>query len=98
MYDIEHIENSEQSIDNITVINQFLELIKDEYIFARSKHHGFHSFHEGYGVIKEEFDELWDEIRKQEHDKEAMGREAIQVGAMILAYLVELLPGFVSDQ
>ena len=53
---------------------------------AVEEHHGFASFHEGYAVLKEEVEELWDEIklkaanrsRKRIHD------EAIQVAAMAL--------------
>jgi len=94
MYDIADVEPTTDKNDGAEEINKFLEEFRTEYLFARDKHKGFSSFHEGYAVIKEEFDELWDEIRKQKHNEYAMAREAIQVGAMVLAYLVELLPTF----
>lgn len=56
-------------------------------------HHGpMHSAHEGYAVILEELDELWDEVRKHRslENLAAMRREAIQVAAMAIAFVVEV--------
>ena len=47
----------------------------------------FNSTHEWYGVLKEEVDELWDEIKKNKNCYElsfTMEKEAIQVAAMAL--------------
>lgn len=75
----------------IKLQSSFLE-IKDEIVEAKSKYkNDFNSFHEAYAVILEEVDELWDEIKKKELDKEKVRKEAIQVGAMISRLLVELL-------
>ena len=49
---------------------------------------GFHSGHEGYAVILEELDELWEHVRRD--DTEGAGLEAVQVAAMALRFLVEL--------
>ncbi len=49
----------------------------------------FHNPHEGYAVLKEEVDELWDEI-KGRADKDRMKEEAGQVAAMALRFLVDL--------
>ena len=49
---------------------------------------GFHSGHEGYAVIHEELDELWDAVKHD--DATACRAEAVQVAAMALRYLVEL--------
>jgi hypothetical protein len=48
------------------------------------------SGHEGYAVILEELDELWDEIKQREPKAENVFREATQLGAMALAFLVEI--------
>ena len=53
----------------------------------------FNSAHEGYAVLKEEVDELWDEVRAKQgggRDVEAMRREAIQVGAMALRFILDV--------
>ena len=51
---------------------------------------GFHSYHEGYGVILEELDELWDEIKLQSPDRGRLRKEAIQVAAMAVRFIKEL--------
>ncbi len=47
---------------------------------------GYASFHEGYGVLKEEYEELWDEIKvkMRDRDRGAIVHEAIQVAASAL--------------
>ena len=47
----------------------------------------FASPHEGYAVMLEEMDELFDEIRKKRPDKKRMQDEAIQVGAMAIKFI-----------
>ena len=66
--------------------------IKSEFEHAESLYPKFHSNHEGDAVIKEEMDELWDEIKKEKGTKgnEAMKKELIQVGAMVLRFLNDL--------
>jgi len=66
-----------------------LEEMKIEYLSARTTNGEFNSLHEGYAVIKEEFDELWDEIKMKKPNHINLRKEAVQVGAMILALLVE---------
>lgn len=75
----------------INRMNKALEDMKIEYLSARSVNNEFNSFHEGYAVIKEEFDELWNEIKKRNPNHLNLEKEATQVGAMILAFLVELV-------
>lgn len=67
-------------------------MVYEEYQKAIAKHERFHNAHEGYAVIKEEFDELWDEIRKKEsaRSKEAMTLEAVQTCATLIRFLVEI--------
>ena len=51
------------------------------------------SAHEGYAVIKEEFDELWDIVKQKQNDRnyDELRKETIQLGAMVLAFLVEIV-------
>jgi NTP pyrophosphatase (non-canonical NTP hydrolase) len=59
-----------------------------ECIRAKRKFPDFHSGHEGYAVILEELDELWDAVRQD--DIEHARKEAIQVAAMALRFAVDL--------
>ncbi|MBC9913142.1 hypothetical protein [Chitinophaga varians] len=71
--------------------NNIAEAIDDELSKAKAKHgeNPFHSPHEGFAVLKEEVDELWDEVKK-DSDRETMKKEAIQVAAMAIRFIREL--------
>ena len=62
---------------------------------ARQKFPPFNSAHEGWAVIAEELDELWAVVREKQSTpgRDArLGREAIQVAAMAVRFLVDM-PG-----
>ncbi len=65
-------------------------LICDELRRATKKFGSFHNSHEGYAVLLEEVDELWDDIKANNLYKSC--DEAIQVAAMAIRYLVDLMP------
>jgi hypothetical protein len=72
--------------------DESFKLIENEYLRASDLYPDLHSNHEAYAVIKEEVDELWDEIKKS---KEVIGnnkikKELIQIGAMVVRYLDNL--------
>lgn len=48
----------------------------------------FHNAHEGYAVLLEEVDELWDEIKANRAD--TARKEAVQVAAMAVRFLLEV--------
>jgi hypothetical protein len=65
--------------------------ISDELFSAKEKYpENFNSLHEGYAVLKEEVDELWDEIKKKNPNKANIYTEAKQVAAMAIRIMVEL--------
>jgi len=69
--------------------------VRSELFRAMRKHAPMYSPHDGYGKLLEEVEELWDEIRKKEkhHSKERMRGEAIQIAAMALRFIIEVLGG-----
>lgn len=65
-------------------------LMIEECKSAMDKFPTFASYHEGKAVIEEELDELWDEI-KDKQDKDKLRAEAIQIGAMAIRFVNDLL-------
>ncbi len=63
--------------------------VMEELGRARSKFGRFNSAHEGYAVLREEVDELWDEV-KRNGDRKAMRAEAIQVAAMAMRFVLDI--------
>ena len=61
-----------------------------EYRSATAAFGQLSSGHEGYGVIKEELDELWDEIKVKPQDKYRMRDEATQLAAMAIRFIVDV--------
>ena len=70
-----------------------LSAVRTELEKAVKKHASMHSFHEGYAVILEELDELKEQVWKQTEarDLKEMRKEALQVAAMALRFVVDLL-------
>jgi NTP pyrophosphatase (non-canonical NTP hydrolase) len=70
------------------LVNPVLEELKR----AEAKFPPFNSAHEGWAVLFEEVDELWDAVKMQygpERDQQ-MRKEAVQVAAMALRFLLML--------
>lgn len=67
--------------------------IVDEAVRASDLFSKFHSAHEGWGVIREEYLELEDEIRKHQsaYDYAKIRKEAIQLGAMALRFIYDVV-------
>lgn len=73
---------------NWAIIQEVTDHVQLETVDSYDKFRDFNSYHEGYAVIKEEVDELWDEIKTKEKDFQAIEEEAIQVAAMAMKLLV----------
>jgi len=63
--------------------------IFDELKMAKETFPDFHSTHEGYAVILEELDELWDDIKA--NNTVGMYGEAVQVAAMAVRFILDCL-------
>jgi hypothetical protein len=72
--------------------DEALKQIEIEFLRASDLYPNLHSNHEAYAVIREELDELWDEIKKSKDTKgnNQIRHELIQVGAMVVRYLDNL--------
>ena len=68
---------------------EIIDAILEEYDQAEARFGAYNSAHEGYAVLKEEVDELWDEIKLKEHLRlpYKLQREAIQVAAVAMRFL-----------
>ena len=71
------------------VLNRVLAEIADEYLRAKLKFPAqLNGAHEGYAVLLEEVDELWDDIKANRHGPAR--KEAVQVAAMAVRFLMEV--------
>ena len=63
-----------------------------EVMGAMQKWPKFNSAHEGFAVLAEEVDELWDHVRtnQKRRDHEAMRKECIQIAAMAMRIALEI--------
>ena len=88
-------------VETMTKAYETVEEIVLAYVKARSKHAPMRGPHEGYAIILEELDELWDVVKVwQPADATAMDdytanmkrmrKEALHVAAMALAFLLEV--------
>lgn len=66
--------------------------IADELKRARDGHSPLHSAHEGIAVIEEEYIELREEVykKRENRDLDKMRKEAIQIAAMAVRFIVDL--------
>lgn len=72
-------------------LSQITSQLQDELLTAMSKHAGMHSPHEGISVIREELDELWDHVKADTGRTPEARKEALQVAAMAIRYVVDLI-------
>ena len=71
-------------------LNSIIELVHDELDNAMEIFDSMQSYHEGFAIIKEEIDELWDEI-KGNQDQDKLLEEAIQSAAMCIRFCLNLI-------
>jgi NTP pyrophosphatase (non-canonical NTP hydrolase) len=69
-----------------------LQELCDELDRAIRKYSRFNTAHEGWSVILEEVDELWDEVKRKQSKRSTkkMRKEAIQVAAMAVRFALEV--------
>lgn len=78
---------------NTGKMEDILSVVIAELEDASGKFPAFHTPHEGWAIMKEEFDELWKAVMLKQNDPTRnymMRKEAIQVAAMALRFLHDL--------
>lgn len=75
------------------IIDKVLNEVFDHLIKATEKHAPLHSPHEGASVIREEFEELWDHVKADTGRTPEARKEALQLAAMAVRYIVDLIDG-----
>jgi len=66
--------------------------VSSELLRATKKFGAFNSAHEGYAVLLEEVEELWEEIKKKPRSQYKMKTESIQIAAMALRLILDCYP------
>lgn len=69
-----------------------LELARQKAVKVAHKHGRLISPHEGWALIREEEDELWDEVRKRPRDRDLqrMRDECVDIAAYALLFALDL--------
>lgn len=67
-----------------------LDDVAAELLEAAKKFPPFNSPHEGHSVIQEEFEELWDEVKRNRGRSRFARDEAMQLAAMAVRYMIDL--------
>jgi hypothetical protein len=69
-------------------LDSSLKAVDSEVLFALDKWGDFASYHEGYAVLLEEVDELWEEIKGKLRSDSTVIFEATQVAAMAIKMMM----------
>jgi hypothetical protein len=74
-------------------LHRIIEEVEYEFRSASSKNGAFNSAHEGWAVLYEEVEELWDEVKKKRkvRNLENMKLECVQIAAMAIRFAHDLL-------
>lgn len=84
---------------NIDQLEEIAIDVKDEVLRATQLHGPLQSLHEAYGVIKEEFDEFWEQVKvnpkklcdeAQQLRIENLREELIQIAAMCVRTIMDM--------
>ena len=76
--------------DEETRATHFLREVEQEWRQASEAHSVIGTVHEASAVIREEFEEFWDEVKSRAHNRALIRRELMQVAAMCLRSVIDL--------
>lgn len=84
--------------DNVTATTAeavVIAAVITELSRADRNHGPMASAHEGYAIVFEEMDELWDHVKTRQRDRDltAMRKEAVQIAAMAIKFVRDVCDG-----
>ena len=73
-------------------LEKVFEDTKVELLAAMKNHPKFYTPHDGWAILREEVDELWDEVKKKpsKRSKNKLRKEAVQVAAMAIRFVHDI--------
>lgn len=74
-------------------LQKILQQVEAEFRRKTAKNDALHSCHEGWALIYEEVDELWEEVRKKKklHDPTLMENECKQIATLAVRFMHDLV-------
>lgn len=72
----------------MTIESKIIKDVVEEINRAIDRHGKGYTFHERHSVLREEFEELWDEIKMKNHDVDRIYIEAKQTAAMAITIMM----------
>lgn len=75
-------------MENMNDLKQIIEDVIEEVRFAESKHPSYHSSKEGYGIILEKVNELWDEVRIKNTNPSRQYTEAKHIACTAIRFMM----------
>lgn len=86
------IDQSPEELETDFRVGSVFAEVTDELHNAMSNFPAFNSAHEGFAVLDEEVDELWDHVKMKQgkRDIAAMRKEAIQIAAMAIRFAADI--------
>lgn len=86
-------------MSNTKYFSEAIAEMGTEYFNATRRYPPMNSPHEGFAILKEEVDELWEEVKQKpgRRDYEALRKECIQVGAMAIRFYTDVCRGARDD-
>jgi hypothetical protein len=70
--------------------DEVMKMVLAEVYRAEQGFPPMRSAHEGWAILREEVDELWEEVRDKMRDRDRMKSEAVQVAAMAIRFVLDV--------
>lgn len=84
--------------NNELIIRKYTTRIQKEYERARRVYPPFNSFGYGDFVLRKQYDQFWQEITKSNGKIENIEKQLIEIGAMALGILVDVVANYHEDE